>query len=363
MEAFSIRAPDDWHCHLRDGAVLSRMVADQSRYFMRSMVMPNLVSPILTVGDAQAYYKRIMKQIPQENQWQPCMTLYLTESMDAETIRAAKQSDCVLAVKLYPAGATTRSEFGISNLSRIDPILSVMEEVDLPLLVHGEVVDEQCDIFDREARFIDQYLEPLVRKFPRLRIVLEHITTEAAVQFVCASSKNVAATITPQHLLLNRNDLLVGGVKPHYYCLPVLKRSRDQQALVEAATSGKSCFFLGTDSAPHPVNAKESACGCAGVYSAHAAIELYATVFEQHHALDRLEDFASHFGARFYQLPLNDRKITLTKEPWEVPEKLSFGSEQLVPLFAGKQIGWSIKMIGSDNYQHQRKGKESVSEC
>ncbi len=342
METLTIRAPDDWHCHLRDDDVLSRTVVDQSRYFARSMVMPNLASPIVTVEDAQAYYQRIMSQVPMGRQWQPCMTLYLTESMSAETIRAAKASSCVLAVKLYPAGATTLSASGVSDLSRIFPLLSVMEEVDLPLLIHGEVVDEQCDIFDREARFIEQYLQPLVERFPQLRIVLEHITTEEAVQFVRSSSNRVAATITPQHLLLNRNDLLVGGLKPHYYCLPVLKRSCDQQALINIAISGHPRFFLGTDSAPHSVGAKESACGCAGIYSAHAALELYAEVFEQNNALDRLEGFASEFGAQFYQLPVNTHPITLQKKPWKVPAVLSFGVERLVPLRASETLAWSV---------------------
>ena len=324
--------------------------------------MPNLASPVLTIDDAQAYYQRIMMHVPSGRQWQPCMTLYLTESMDAKTIRMAKQSSCVFAVKLYPAGATTRSEFGVSNLSRIEPILSVMEEVDLPLLVHGEVVDDACDIFDREAQFIDRYLQPLVEKFPRLRVVLEHITTQAAVQFVRSSSSNVAATITPHHLLLNRNDLLVGGLKPHHYCLPVLKRSRDQQALIEAAISGHPCFFLGTDSAPHAVDAKESACGCAGIYSAHAALELYAEVFEQHGALDRLEGFSSEFGARFYQLPLNEQRVTLVKASWTVPEQLTFGSDMLVPLFADQSIGWSVRDIEPVNNKCDKKGKGSASE-
>lgn len=355
-----IRAPDDWHCHLRDGVMLARTVSDQARYFSRSMVMPNLVSPVVSVQLAEAYYQRILQHIPLGSCWQPCMTLYMTETLTEAMIQQAKASEQVLAIKLYPAGATTLSDAGVSNPNNIYRQLAAMEAVDLPLLVHGEVVDHGCDIFDREARFIDQYLQPITQRFPQLRIVLEHITTSAAVQFVREASKNVAATITPQHLLFNRNDLLVGGLKPHYYCLPILKRSQDQEALIAAAISNDPSFFLGTDSAPHVKSAKQSACGCAGIYSAHAALEFYATVFEEHHALDRLEGFASIFGANFYQLPLNAHKVCLTKQAWPVPEELSFGEETVVPLLAGQNIAWQVRPVAATSINDHITSQEKV---
>lgn len=350
MNKLTILAPDDWHCHLRDGDVLPRTVSDQARYFVRTIVMPNLVPPVTTVAQSMAYRQSIMQHVPEGALFQPLMVLYLTESMTAETIREASASDCVCAIKLYPAGATTHSAAGVTDIERIYPQLEVMQELALPLLVHGEVVDPNSDIFDREKLFIDRYLAQIVEAFPGLPVVLEHITTQEAVQFVLSASSMVAATITPHHLLMNRNDLLAGGIRPHHYCLPVLKRNADQQALVQAAISGNSKFFLGTDSAPHAQQAKQSPCGCAGIYSAHAAIELYAEVFDSHGALDRLEGFSSIFGPQFYRVPTNDSTITLEQVSWAVPDKLPFGEEQLIPLRAGSDVKWRVVVnSGSTN--------------
>ena len=342
MHSLTLIRPDDWHVHLRDNDALERTVKDMARVMGRAIVMPNLTPPITTVAMAESYHQRILSHMPAERAFAPLMVLYLTDQTSASDIRAAKASQCVYAAKLYPAGATTNSDAGVGDLSGLYPVLEVMQEVDLPLLVHGEVTEHHVDIFDREAQFIEHHLGPIVERFPQLRIVFEHITTEQAAQFVEQSGPLIAATITAHHLLLNRNDMLVGGIRPHHFCLPILKRRRHQEALVKAATSGNPSFFLGTDSAPHTKDSKESACGCAGVYTANAAIELYAEVFEQANALDRLENFASIFGPEFYRLPVNTDTITLIKQPQQVPDYLTMASDQLVPLRAGGTIAWSV---------------------
>ena len=343
MTEITITRPDDWHVHLRDGAALQHTCADMARYFQRAIVMPNLTPPARSVADAVAYRKRIIAAMAdQPRQFQPLMTLYLTDQTDAAEIELAAASNAVYAVKLYPAGATTNSDAGVAQLDSLFPVLAAMEENDLPLLIHGEVTDHHIDIFDREKVFIDKHLVPISERFPGLRIVLEHITTRDAVQFVRDASHNVAATITPHHLMFNRNDMLVGGIRPHYYCLPILKRNIHQNELREAASSGNPKFFLGTDSAPHTTDSKETDCGCAGVYSAHAAIELYTEVFEDLGALDKLEGFASFFGPDFYQLPRNTDTITLRKESWDIPRQLPLGSDHLTPLRAGEQIHWRV---------------------
>ena len=341
MTELTITRPDDWHVHLRDGDALPQTCADMARYFGRVIVMPNLTPPVTSVAEAGAYRQRIldaMADLPR--MFDPLMVLYLTDQTDGDEIRRAADSDFVHAVKLYPAGATTNSDAGVNVLENLSPTLGAMEEADLPLLIHGEVTDADIDIFDREKVFIDRHLAPIARRFPNLRIVLEHITTKDAVEFVSDSGPKIAATITAHHLLYNRNDMLVGGIRPHYYCLPILKRNIHQQALVQAATSGNPKFFLGTDSAPHATHTKENACGCAGVYTAHAAIELYAEVFEQQGKLDLLEGFAAHFGPDFYGLPRNSDTITLTKQAWDVPPLLPLGGDTLTPLRAGEQIAW-----------------------
>lgn len=342
MQTIEIIYPDDWHCHLRDGDFLAVTVPDIARQFRRAVVMPNLVPPVTTVAMAQAYRERIIKQIPQGNPFTPLMTLYLTDETSQQTIIDAKQSGFVLGCKLYPAGVTTNSALGVTALSNCDSVFETMSEVGLPLLIHGEVNDPTIDIFDRERIFIERHLEPLVKRFPKLKIVLEHITTSDAIQFVLHAPENIAATITPHHLLLNRNDMLVGGIKPHHYCLPILKRQTHQHALITAATSGNPKFFLGTDSAPHAQSKKESACGCAGVYNAFSAIELYALAFEQANALDKLENFASRFGPTFYGLPLNRDKLTIIKRSWQMPSTLAFGEETLIPFLAGETLTWKI---------------------
>jgi dihydroorotase len=339
----TITRPDDWHVHLRDGAALPHTCADMARYFGRAIVMPNLTPPVATVADALAYRDRIlaaMENLPR--QFDPLMTLYLTDTTSPEEIEKAAATEGIHAVKLYPAGATTNSAAGVNDLTALYPTLEAMQKADLPLLVHGEVTEHDIDIFDREKAFIDQHLSPIAETFPGLRIVFEHITTADAVQFVESSSASVAATITAHHLLFNRNDMLVGGIRPHYFCLPVLKRNIHQQALLKAATSGNTKFFLGTDSAPHTTRSKESDCGCAGIYTAHAALELYAQVFEQENALDKLENFASHYGPDFYHLPRNADTVTLRKEAWSVPPALPLGDDQLTPLFAGEEIQWKV---------------------
>ena len=340
----TLTQPDDWHLHLRDDSALQRTVTDSSRYFARAIVMPNLVPPVVNTQQASTYRERILNAVPDDHAFQPLMTLYLTDNTTAEEIQKAHASGIVHAVKLYPAGATTNSDAGVTDLKRCDAALTEMARIEMPLLIHGEVTDADIDIFDREKIFIDRILRPLIIRHPTLRIVLEHITTADAVDFVMQSASNIAATITPHHLLLNRNDLLVGGIRPHHFCLPVLKRNTHQQALIKAATSGNPQFFLGTDSAPHAQNAKESACGCAGIYSAHAALELYAEAFEQANALDKLEDFASHYGPDFYRLPRNSRTVTLTKQTWTVPEHYTFSGKRLVPMRAGHPISWTSRL-------------------
>ena len=342
MDRLTIARPDDWHLHLRDGPQMADVLPDTARRFARAIVMPNLRTPVRTTQEALAYRGRILAALPEGASFEPLMTLYLTDDTPAEEIALARRSGQVHAVKLYPAGATTHSDSGVTRISRCFHALEKMEALGMPLLVHGEVTDPEVDVFDREPVFLEEVLGPLVERFPGLKIVLEHITTREAVQFVEVTGANVAATITAHHLLLNRNALFQGGMRPHHYCLPVLKREAHREALVEAATSGNPKFFLGTDSAPHARNAKETACGCAGIYTAHAALELYAVAFEEAHALDRLEGFASRFGAQFYGLPGNAGTITLEREAWKVPETLPFGVERLVPLRAGETLPWKI---------------------
>ena len=342
MDRLTLRRPDDWHLHLRDGAAMAAVVADSARRFARAIVMPNLKPPVTTTQQALHYRERILGALPDGAAFEPLMTLYLTDDTPPEEITRAKLSGRVFGVKLYPAGATTHSDAGVTRISRCFHTFERMENTGMPLLVHGETTDPAIDIFDRERIFVEETLGPLVERFSDLKVVLEHATTREAVQFVEVTGPNVAATITAHHLLLNRNSLFVGGIRPHHYCLPVLKREEDREALVEAATSGNPKFFLGTDSAPHPRREKEAACGCAGIYTAHAAIELYATAFEEASALDKLEAFASEFGARFYGLPLNEARVTLAREEWRVPERLAFGAEELVPLRAGESIPWKL---------------------
>lgn len=342
MDRIILRRPDDWHLHLRDGAAMAAVLADSARRFARAIVMPNLQPPVTTVEQALAYRRRILAALPPGMAFEPLMTLYLTDDTSAEEISRAKLCGQIHGVKFYPAGATTHAEAGVTRISRCFHALERMEEVGLPLLVHGEVTDPAVDVFDREKVFIDEVLAPLVERFHGLKVVLEHITTREAVQYVEATGANVAATITAHHLLMNRNSLFMGGIRPHHFCLPVLKREEHREALVAAATSGNPKFFLGTDSAPHERGAKQSACGCAGVYTAHAALELYAVAFEEAGALDRLEDFASRFGAAFYGLPQNEGTVTLVREKWTVPPTLPFGDGVLVPLRAGEDIPWKL---------------------
>jgi dihydroorotase len=334
--------PDDWHLHLRDGALMHSVLPDTARQFARAIVMPNVRPPITTTLLAKEYRLRIIAALPAGNQFEPLMTLYLTDNTSAEEIRRAKLSGLVHAVKLYPAGATTNSDAGVTELRKTYLALEEMQRCGIPLLVHGEVTDNNIDVFDREAVFIQRVLQPLLKDLPELKVVFEHITTQDAAQFVSEGPGNLVATITAHHLLFNRNAMLVGGIKPHYYCLPVLKREIHRQALVKAATSGSSKFFLGTDSAPHAQHTKETACGCAGCYTAHAAIELYAEAFAQVDALDKLEGFASFYGADFYGLPRNTQSITLCREEWQVPESIAFGEHSLVPLRAGEILQWRM---------------------
>ncbi len=343
MQKITIIKPDDFHCHFRDGDYLKRTVPDCAKRFRRAIVMPNLKQPIVTVKEALNYRERILAELPPEIHFTPLMTLYLTESMSPSIIPEAKNTGHIPAAKLYPAGATTHSALGVTQLQKIYPIFEAMEKNNMRLLIHGESIHPLDDIFDREKIFIEKELSPLLEKFPSLKIVLEHISTEFAVNFVLNASENLAATITPHHLLLNRNDLLCGGLHPHYYCLPILKRNSDQAALIKAATMGSHKFFLGTDSAPHPKSQKESACGCAGIYSAHIALELYAQIFARHNSLDQFEKFASQNGAAFYNLPYNTERITLMLRPTPVPQELIFGSHTLVPLCAGENVEWSIE--------------------
>jgi len=342
METLTITRPDDWHVHLRDGGALATTVPAAARYFGRAIVMPNLAPPVLNSAQAAAYRDRILACRPAASHWQPLMVLYLTDLTSPGDIREAAASGFVHAAKYYPAGATTNSDSGVTNLDNIHAVLATLEEVGMPLLLHGEVTDDGVDIFDREAVFIDRHLRVIVEQFPRLKVVLEHITTSEGVDFVAAAGPNVAATITPQHLLFNRNAMLAGGIRPHFYCLPILKRNSHQQALIAAATGGSAKFFLGTDSAPHSTARKETACGCAGCYSHHAPLELYAQLFEQEGALHRLEAFASFHGADFYGLPRNGDTITLVREPWRVPDTVFLGSDPMTPLWAGNTLNWRI---------------------
>ncbi len=342
MSAITLTRPDDWHLHLRDGAALSAVLPDTAARFGRAIVMPNLKPPVTTVARALAYREAILEALPSGAVFEPLMTLYLTPSTTVEEVERAAASPYVHAIKLYPAGATTNSEAGVGSLDGLTPVLEAMERLRLPLLVHGESTDPKVDVFDRERVFLDGALARLLERHPALRVVVEHITTKEAVAFVLAAGNDVAATITAHHLLLNRNAIFEGGIRPHHYCLPVLKREQHRLALLEAATSGSPKFFLGTDSAPHARSAKESACGCAGCYTAHAGIELYAEAFEDAGALDRLEGFASVFGPAFYRLPQNRDTITLVREAWDVPGELAFGDGSLVPLRAGAQVRWRL---------------------
>ena len=342
MDRITLRRPDDFHVHLRDGPAMAAVLADTARRFARAIVMPNLRPPVTTTALALHYRDRILGELPDGARFEPLMTLYLTDDTPPEEISRAKLSGRIHGVKLYPAGATTHSDAGVTRISRCFHTLERMEEVDMPLLVHGESTDPAIDVFDREKAFIEETLGPLVERFPRLKVVLEHITTRDAVHYVEVTGAQVAATITAHHLLMNRNALFMGGIRPHHYCLPVLKREEHREALVEAATSGNPKFFLGTDSAPHARKLKEAACGCAGIYTAHAALELYAAAFEEAGALEKLEDFAAVFGAQFYGLPLNEGTITLAREEWRIPDRLPFGADELVPLRAGETLSWKL---------------------
>ncbi|MBC3616125.1 dihydroorotase [Vibrio metschnikovii] len=342
MTTFTLTRPDDWHVHLRDGDVLQDTVRDISRYNGRALIMPNTVPPVTTTDMALAYRERILAAKPRAH-FQPLMTLYLTDNTSPDEIRKAKASGAIVAAKLYPAGVTTNSDSGVTDPKKIYPVLQAMQQEGLLLLVHGEVTTQDVDIFDREKTFLETVLAPIVNDFPNLKIVLEHITTAEAVAFVKQAGENVAATITAHHLLFNRNHMLVGGIRPHFYCLPILKRATHQDALVAAATSGNKKFFLGTDSAPHAQGQKESACGCAGSYTAHAALELYAEVFEKQAKLENLAAFASHNGPDFYGLPRNTDTVTLTKQAWSVPNTMPFGNNMVVPIRAGESIHWTVK--------------------
>ncbi|MBB5020058.1 dihydroorotase [Chitinivorax tropicus] len=343
-QQLTLTRPDDWHLHLRDGLAMRDVLQDTARQFGRAIVMPNLKPPVTSVELAGAYRERILAALPAGSRFEPLMVLYLTDLTSPAEVVKAKQSGFVKAIKLYPAGATTNSDSGVTDLlGKCATVLAEMEKQGLPLLVHGEVTDGEVDVFDREAVFIDRVMIPLTRQFPGLKVVFEHITTKQAAQFVMAAPDNIGATLTPQHLLMNRNALFIGGVRPHHYCLPVLKREEHRVALLTAATSGSPKFFLGTDSAPHAKHTKEAACGCAGIYSAHAAIELYAEAFESVDALDKLEAFASFNGADFYELPRHTDTITLARESWTVPAEYQFGDSTVVPLRAGEIISWKMR--------------------
>lgn len=342
MNSITIKQPDDWHLHLRDGDTLADVVPDTAYRFARAIIMPNLNPPITTTTQAMAYRQRILAAVPTGIEFNPLMTLYLTDNTTPDEIEKAKQSGHVYAVKYYPAGATTNSDSGVSSVDKTYAALEKLAELGMPLLVHGEVTDPGVDVFDRERVFIDDVLQPLIKKYPDLKIVFEHITTADAVSFVEDAANNIVATITPHHLLYNRNAMFTRGLRPHYFCLPILKREQHRQALVKAATSGVNKFFLGTDSAPHSRARKESDCGCAGIYSSHAAIEFYTEVFAQENALDKLEGFACINGPTFYNLPVNQNTITLVKETWEVPAEKNFAREKLVPMRAGENVAWKL---------------------
>lgn len=343
MTEITITTPDDWHLHLRDGDMLQETVPATARCFKRAIVMPNLVPPVTNAASVITYKERILAARPEGSDFEPLMTLYLTNQTTPDDIRECMAAG-IIAAKLYPAGATTNSDAAVSQLDALFPIFEVMAKEGMLLLVHGEVTDNHIDIFDREKEFIDRYLSRIVTQLPELKVVFEHITTKDAVDFVVTSSENVAATITPQHLMLNRNDLLVGGIRPHNYCLPVLKRNIHQEALRKAVASGSKKFFLGTDSAPHAKHRKESACGCAGCYSAWSAIELYAQVFDDLGCIEKLENFASHFGPDFYGLPRNESTITLVKEEWTIPDEITLpDGSPIVPFYAGEKVNWKLK--------------------
>jgi len=342
VTSLTIRRPDDWHLHLRDGAALRAVLPHTAAQFARAIVMPNLKPPVTTTARALEYRRRILDALPSGSKFEPLMTLYLTDRTDPSEVDQAKASGAVYGFKLYPAGATTNSDSGVTDIRKVDAVLARMAELGVVLQVHGEVTDPNIDVFDREARFIGAVLEPVIERHPKLRVVFEHITTREAVGFVRKARAGVGATITPQHLLMNRNALFTGGIRPHHYCLPVLKTEPDRRALLDAIASGDPRFFLGTDSAPHARHTKEAPCGCAGIYSAHAAIELYAEAFDAAGALDRLNGFASEHGAAFYGLPLNEGTVTLTKESWDVPASYRFGADELVPLRAGERILWRV---------------------
>jgi len=343
MKTLTITRPDDWHIHVRNGAILKTVLPHTARQFARAIIMPNLKPPVTTVAEALVYRKEILQAVPAGIDFTPLMTLYLTAATKISEIQKAAESDHVYAFKLYPAGATTNSDSGVADIHAIYPLLAELEKLDIPLLIHGETTDTDCDIFDRERVFIDTSLTDITKNFPSLRIVLEHVTTSEAVQFVIASGNNIAATITPQHLLYNRNALFAGGIRPHYYCLPIIKREHHRLALVKAATSGNPKFFLGTDSAPHITSLKETSCGCAGCYSAYAALELYAEIFERADALNKLEGFASFFGADFYRLPRNSDTVTLEKTTWSIPLFYGENDNTVTPLKAGEELSWKMQ--------------------
>ena len=342
-DTITMTRPDDWHAHFRDGAAMASVAGATARQFARAIVMPNLKPPVTTLAQAEAYRARILAALPKGAKFEPLMTLYLTDNTQASEIESAAASGIVRAVKYYPAGATTNSDAGVSDIRKCDAALEAMQGAGMPLLVHGEVTDAEIDVFDREAVFLERTLAPLIKRFPKLKVVAEHITTHEAAAFVDRAPATVAATITAHHLLLNRNALFSGGLRPHHYCLPVLKREPHRRALLKAATSGNPRYFLGTDSAPHERGMKEHACGAAGMYTAHAALELYAEAFESVGALDKLEGFASHFGADFYGLPRNRGKVTLERAPWEVPADYPLGDGRVVPLRAGQSLAWRMK--------------------
>ncbi len=340
---FKIIRPDDWHLHVRSGEALKSVIGMSAKQMGRAIIMPNLTPPVINADQATDYRNEIINALPKNSSFNPLMVLYLTDNTSTRDIELASASSIVKAAKLYPAGATTNSDSGVTDITNIYPALEAMSKAGMPLLVHGEVTRHDVDIFDREAVFIDQTLSKVVLDFPDLKVVFEHITTKEAVDFVLNGSANIAATITPHHLLANRNDMLVGGIRPHYFCLPILKREKPHQlALLDAATSGNAKFFLGTDSAPHAKHAKESSCGCAGILTAHCAIELYASVFESKNALDKLEGFASRFGPQFYSLPPNTDTITLTKQDWVVPDSYEYAGSVIVPFMAGKKLSWKM---------------------
>lgn len=342
-QTLKIRRPDDWHIHLRDDEMLSTVLPYTSEVFARAIVMPNLTPPITTVANAIAYRERILAAIPAGHKFTPLMTCYLTNTLDVDELTLGFEQGVFTAAKLYPANATTNSTHGVSDIPAIYPLFEQMQKIGMPLLIHGEITDAAVDIFDREARFIDQILEPIRRQFPELKIVFEHITTKDAADYVLAGNRFLGATITPQHLMFNRNHMLVGGIRPHLFCLPILKRSTHQEALRQAVASGSECFFLGTDSAPHAKHRKESSCGCAGVFNAPSALPAYASVFEEMNALQHLEAFCSLNGPRFYGLPVNEDFVELVRVPFQQPEEIPLGNESIIPFLAGQSIKWSVK--------------------